>query len=79
MFLGSIELELEAGLLRSGKRFRSVKRKNIEEGRQNPSLFEESEHELSHSWKKGLATKRRTIARFKKKQMTLKSPWRHQD
>ena len=32
MFPGSIELELEAGLLRSGKTFRSMKRKNIEEG-----------------------------------------------
>ena len=62
MFPGSIEPELEVGLLRSGKRLRSVKRKKTEEGRQNPSLFEESEHEISHSWKKGLATKRRTIA-----------------
>ena len=32
MFPGSIEPELEAGLLRSGKRFRSVKRKKREEG-----------------------------------------------
>ena len=62
MFPGCIELELEARLLRSGKRFRSVKRKKIEEGRQNPSLFKESENELSHSWKKGLSMKRRTIA-----------------
>ena len=45
MFLGSTKPELEAGFLRSGRRFRSRKRRKIERGQRNPSLFEESEHE----------------------------------
>ena len=46
MFLGSTQHELEARVLRSGRRFRSEKRRKTEEGRQNPSLFEESEHDI---------------------------------
>ena len=46
MFPGSTEPELEAGFLRSGRRFRSGKRGKIEEGRRDPSLFEASEHKL---------------------------------
>ena len=46
MFPGSTEPELEAGILRSGRRFISGKRIKIEGGRRTPSLFEESEHEL---------------------------------
>ena len=38
--------ELEVGFLRSGRRFRLQKRRNTERGRQNPSLFEESEHKI---------------------------------
>ena len=48
MFLGSIEPELEVGFLRSGRRFRSWKRRKIEEGWRAPILFEESEHELQY-------------------------------
>ena len=46
MFLGSTKPELEARVLRSGRRFRSRKRRKTEEGRRAPSLFEESEHEI---------------------------------
>ena len=46
MFPGSIEPKLEDGFLRSERRFRSGKRRKIEEGRRAPNLFEESEHEL---------------------------------
>ena len=46
MLPGSIELELEVGILRSGRRFRLGKRRKTERGRWNPSLFEGSEHEL---------------------------------
>ena len=41
MFLGSIELELEARFLRSGRRFRSGKRRKT-----SPSLFGESDYEV---------------------------------
>ena len=46
MFLGSTEPELEAGMLRSGRRFKSEKRRKTEEVQKTPNLFEESEHEL---------------------------------
>ena len=46
MFPGSIEPKLESRVLRSGRRFRSGKRRKTKEGRRAPSLFEESEHEL---------------------------------
>ena len=46
MFPRRTEPELEARTLRSGRIFRSGKRRKTEKGRQNPSLFEESEHEL---------------------------------
>ena len=46
MFPGSTKAELEARFLRSGRRFKSGKRRKTERGQQNPSLFEESEHEL---------------------------------
>ena len=46
MFLGRIEPELKVGVLRSGRRFISVKRRKTERGRWNPSLFEGSEHEI---------------------------------
>ena len=60
MFLGSTEIELEDGFLRSGRRFRSGKRIKKEEGQRAPSLFE-SENS-SRSWTKVLVMKRRTIA-----------------
>ena len=44
MFPGSTKPKLEAGFLRSGRRFRSGKRRKMEEVRRTPSLFEESEH-----------------------------------
>ena len=46
MFPKRIEPELEIGVLRSGRRFKSGKRRKIERGRWNPSLFKGSEHEL---------------------------------
>ena len=46
MFPGSTEPELEVRVLRSGRIFRSGKRRKTERGRQNPILFEGSEHEL---------------------------------
>ena len=46
MFPGNTEPELEAGILRSGRIFRSGKRRKTENRRRNPSLFEESENEL---------------------------------
>ena len=46
MFPGRIELELEVGFLRSGRRFRSGKRRKIKRGQWNPSLFEGSKHKL---------------------------------
>ena len=46
MFPGSTNPELDIGFLQSGRRFRSRKRRKTEEGRRNPSLFKESEHEL---------------------------------
>ena len=46
MFPGSTDPELEVGFLRSGRRFRSGKKIKTERGRQNPSLFKESEHKL---------------------------------
>ena len=48
MFPRSIEPELKVGFLRSGRRLRSGKRRKIVGGRQNPSLFEESEYKVSH-------------------------------
>ena len=47
MFRGSTEPEIEVGFLRSGRRYRSRKRRKIEEGRRAASLFEASEQELS--------------------------------
>ena len=46
MFPGSTEPELEAGFLRSGRRFSSGKRRKIVGGRWNPSLFKESGYEF---------------------------------
>ena len=46
MFPGGTKPELEARFLRSGRIFRSGKRRNTKEGRQNPILFDKSEHEL---------------------------------
>ena len=46
MFRGSTKTELEVGYLRSGRIFRSRKRRNTIGGRQNPSLFEESEYKV---------------------------------
>ena len=46
MFPGSTEPELEVRVLRSGRIFRSWKRRKTKRGRRNPSLFEGSEHEL---------------------------------
>ena len=46
MFPGSTKPELEARFLSSGRRFQSGKRRKTIGGRQNPSIFEESEHEL---------------------------------
>ena len=57
MFLGSTEPKLEAGVLRSGRRFRSGKRRKTEEGRRTPSLFEESEHELQSQLDEGSCDK----------------------
>ena len=44
MFPGSTEPELEAGFLRSGRRFRFRKRRKT-----SPSLFRESDYEVE-SW-----------------------------
>ena len=49
MFSRSTEPKLEAGFLKSGRRFRSRKRRKTYGGRQTPSLFEESEYEFQ-SW-----------------------------
>ena len=53
MFPRSANPELETGFLRSGRIFRSGKRRKTEEGRRTPSLFEESEHELQSQVYKG--------------------------
>ena len=53
MFPGNTEPELEVGFLRSGSRFRSGKRRKIEEGPRAPSLFEVSEHKLRSKEEKG--------------------------
>ena len=39
-------VELEVGVLRSGRRFRLANRRKTKRGRWNPSLFEGSENEL---------------------------------
>ena len=44
MFPKSTEAQLEAGFLRSGRRFLSGKRRKTIGGRWNPSLFEKSEY-----------------------------------
>ena len=49
MFPGSTEPKIKYGFLRSGRRFRSRKRRKTVGGRQTPSLFEESEYEVE-SW-----------------------------
>ena len=46
MLFGRTEPEVEVGFLRSGRRFRSGKRRKTKRGRWNPSLLEEREHEL---------------------------------
>ena len=46
MFRGSTEPELEAGFLRSGRRFRSGKRRNTVGGIRNPCMFEVSDYEV---------------------------------
>ena len=46
MFPGRTKLELEVGVLRSGRQFRPGKRRKTKRGRWNPSLFEGSEHEI---------------------------------
>ena len=46
MFPRSTEPKLEVGFLRSGRRFRSGKRRNTEEGRRAPIFLKKSEHEL---------------------------------
>ena len=57
MFLGRTEPELEVGVLRSGRIFRLGKRRKTKRGRRNPSLFEESEHELRSHEEKGSCDK----------------------
>ena len=57
MFLLSIEPEIESGFLRSGRRFRSGKRRKTEEGRRAPILFEESDHELRSQVYEGYSNK----------------------
>ena len=49
MFPRIIEPTLEAGFLRSGRRFKLGKRRKTVGDRRNPSLFEESEYEVE-SW-----------------------------
>ena len=49
MFPRSTKAELEIGFLRSGRRFRSGKRRKTIGGRWTPCLFEESEYEVE-SW-----------------------------
>ena len=46
MFSGSTEPEVEAGIPRSERIFRSGKRRKTERGRRNPRLFEESQHKI---------------------------------
>ena len=46
MFPRRIESELEVGVLRSWRRFRSRKGRKTKRGQWNPSLFEGSKHEL---------------------------------
>ena len=46
MFPGSLELELEARFLRSGRIFCSGKTRKTIGGRRNPSLFEENEYKV---------------------------------
>ena len=46
MFPRSKKPKLEAGFLRSGRRFRSGKRRKTKEGRRAPSMFKESEKKL---------------------------------
>ena len=53
MFPGSTKPELEVVFLRSGRRFRSGKRRKTLGGRRTPSLFEESEYEFESRLDKG--------------------------
>ena len=46
MFPRSTEHEIEAGVLRSGRRFGSGKRRKTKECQRAPSMFEESERKL---------------------------------
>ena len=46
MFPKRIEPILEVGVLRSGRKFRSRKRRKTERGRWNPIFFDGSEHKL---------------------------------
>ena len=46
MFPKRTEPELEIGFLRSGRRFKSGKRRKTKRCQWNPSLFEGSEHEI---------------------------------
>ena len=57
MFPGSSEPELEYGFLRSGRRFKSGKRRKIVGRRQTPCLFEESEYEVESRLNEGSCNK----------------------
>ena len=53
MFPGNTKPKLEAGVLRSGRIFRSGKRRNAKEGQRNPILFKETEHKLQSQRSEG--------------------------
>ena len=62
MFLGRIEPKLEVRVLRSGRRFRSRKRRKTERGKGILVCSREANMNFGRAKTKGLATKRRTIA-----------------
>ena len=78
MFLGSKKHELEAGFLRSGRRFRSGKRKRQREVDELLVCSKKESMKFSHRWKKDLANKRRIIAWFMKEQKSQRTLQRHQ-
>ena len=57
MFPGSIELEIEAGFLRSGGGLRLGKIRKMVGGRLTPSVFEESEYEVESQLDRGSCDK----------------------
>ena len=76
MFLGSTEPELEVGVLRSGRIFRSGK---LKWGDGILVCSKEANMKFGHAKMKGLAMKRRTTARSRKDLKILRTLRRHRD